>query len=438
MANYHIEFNKKTILIFLKNIFQSTTKKRLLENFFSLSLLQIANYLLPIITLPYLVRILGPEKFGLLAFYQSFVQFFYILTDYGFNFSATRDISLNRENKERVSVIFSTVIILKVALIIISLFFVSFLIFVIPKFNSEWLVLCLTFGSVIGQALFPRWFFQGIEKMKYITIMNILAKLFFVILVFVLVKNASDYIYVPLLNSLGYISVGIISLIIILKKFRVKLVKPTLNEFKFQLIEGWHLFISTFATSLYTTANAFILGLFSNNTVVGYYSAAEKIIKAIEDLISPIFYTVYPYLSRQVEVSREKAIDLIKKILKLVGISTFLISIFIFFFSGLISEILLGNNYSESILILKILSFIPFIGGINIILTSLTMLSFNFKKGFSTIIISAGLINVILAFSLVPNYLASGSAIAVNLAELYILLATTIYLNKQSIYLFKR
>lgn len=422
---------------FIKNILRSPTKRLLLENFFSLSFLQVANYLLPIITLPYLVRILGPEKFGLLAFYQSFVQFFYILTDYGFNFSATRDISVNRDNKEHVSMIFSTVIILKLALLIISFFVISFLIFVIPKFSVDWLVIYITFGSVIGQVLFPRWFFQGIEKMKYISIMNISAKLFFVVLVFILIKKSSDYIYVPLLNSLGYVSVGIFSLIIILKRFGVKPLKPTIIEFKFQIKEGWHLFISTFATSLYTTANAFILGLFTNNTIVGYYSAAEKIIKAIEDMISPIFYTVYPYLSRQVEVSKEKAIDLIKKILKLVGVGTFLISIFVFLFSEAITKILLGNNYHDSIIILKILSFIPFIGGINIILTSLTMLSFNFKKGFSTIVISAGLVNVILAFLLVPQYLAIGSAIAVNFAEIYILFFTAVYLNKQNIHLFR-
>lgn len=422
-------------MTFLKNIFHSPTKKQLFENFFSLSFLQIANYLLPLITLPYLVRVLGPEKFGLLAFYQSFIQFFFILTDYGFNYSATRDISLNRDNAERVSVIFSAVIILKLFFMFVSFLVITILIIFVSKFTPQWLLIYLTSGIIIGQALFPRWFFQGIEKMKYISIMNICAKLFFTILVFVVIKTPSDYRFVPLLNSLGFISVGIFSLFFILKKFDVKFIKPTLYELKYQLKEGWHLFISTFATSLYTTANSFILGLFTNNTVVGYYSAAEKIIKAIEDLISPVFYTVYPYLSRQVEVSRGKALDFIRKILKFVSVGTFLISIFVFVFSDLIAKILLGNNYNQSVIIIKLLAFIPFIGGINIILTSLTMLSFNFKEGFSKIIISAGLINLLFAFLLVPIYSAIGSGIAVNLAELFILISTTIYLRKQNIHL---
>jgi PST family polysaccharide transporter len=268
--------------------------------------------------------------------------------------------------------------------------------------------------------------------------MNICAKLFFTILIFVVIKKSSDYIFVPLLNSLGFISVGIFSLFFIKRKFNVNFMKPKASEFIYQLKEGWHLFISTFATSLYTTANSFILGLFTNNLVVGYYSAAEKIIKAIEDLISPVFYTVYPYLSRQVEVSKEKALELINKILIFVGLSTFIVSIFIFAFSDLIAKILLGNNYNNSVIILKILAFIPFIGGINIILTSLTMLSFNFKEGFSKIIIGAGIINLLFALSLVPLYSAIGSGIAVNVAELFILISTIIYLGKKNIHFFRK
>jgi PST family polysaccharide transporter len=345
----------------IKNMFDSQERRRLLENFMSLSILQVANYILPLITLPYLVRVLGPDKFGLISFAQAFIGYFLILTNYGFNLSATREISINRENKERVSEIFSSVITIQLLLAALSFIIMMLIVFCFSKFSKDWLLYFYTFGMVVGQVLFPVWFFQGMERMKYITILNITAKLIFTVAIFVFIHKASDYIYVPVINSLGYLVAGVIGLWIVFRDFGVKFAMPSFENIKYHLKEGWHIFISTVATSLYTISNTFILGLFTNSTIVGYYSAAEKIIRAVQGLLGPISQTIYPYVNRLVNQSKETAIMFIKKITILIGSVTFILSLGIFIFANLIVKILFGNQYIESVVILRILSFLPFI-----------------------------------------------------------------------------
>jgi PST family polysaccharide transporter len=419
----------KKFLNSIKTKFLATeTKKRLAENFLSLSILQGLNYILPLITLPYLVRVLGPEKYGLIAFAQAFIGYFMILTDYGFNLSATREISINREDKQKVSEIFSSVLTIKFFLCILSFLILVSLLF-IPKFKKDWLVYIFTFGMVLGNVLFPIWFFQGIEKMRYITILNIVAKSIFTVCIFIFIKKMSDFVYVPLINSLGYLVAGMLSLRIVFINFAVKFVIPSLEGIKHQLKEGWHIFISTVAISLYTISNTFILGLFTNNTIVGYYAAAEKIIRVIQSMLTPISQTVYPYISKLASESKEKALNFIKKLLKIIGLGSFIISFLIFIFSTQIVYILLGSHFQNSIIVLKILAFLPFIIGLSNVMGIQTMLTFGMKEVFSKIIISAGIINICLTLLLTPIFYHIGTSVSVLLTEIFVTFFMFVYLR---------
>ena len=413
--------------------FSSPTRKKLTENFLSLSVLQGLNYLLPLITLPYLVRVLGPEKYGLVAFAQAFIAYFGILTDYGFNLSATREISIQRENKEKISAIFSSVMLIKFVFLILSFILMSVLVFSIHKFRNEWLLYFLTFGTVLGQVLFPIWFFQGIERMKYITWLNIIAKTIFTVLVFVLIHQKTDYVYVPFLGALGTIISGVLALGIIRKHFKVNFHLPSKNEVIHQLREGWYIFISTVAISLYSISNTFILGLFASNTIVGYYSGAEKIINAVQGLLSPVSQTIYPHISKIASESKERALKFLQKITILIGSSSFFLSLLIFLLAEVVIKILLGGQYLESIKVLRILSFLPFIVGLSNIFGIQTMLTFDYKKAFSNILIIASLINITLAFILVPFFFHIGIAFAVLISETFVTIVMFVYLQRKGI-----
>lgn len=408
-------------------------KRRLLSNFFALFIMQGANYILPLITLPYLVRVLGPEKFGLIMFAQAFIQYFVILTDYGFNLSATREISIHRNNKEKVSEIFSSVMIIKFGLLVFSFMVMSVIVFYFEKFRQDWFVYYLAFGIVIGQVSFPIWFFQGIEKMKYIAFLSLISKFFFTAFVFLLIKKESDFYLVPILNGSGNILVGILALSIVIGSFGIRFKIPSLQRIIFDLKEGWHIFISTVAISLYTISNTFILGLFTNNTIVGYYSAAEKLVKAVQGLLSPISQTIFPYISKLIHESKGKGLLFLRKTTFLVGGFALFLSIILFVFSDFIVRLFFGEKFIESIIVLKILSFLPFIIALSNIFGIQTMLTLNLKKAFSNILISASILNIILALVLVPLYKHVGISFAVLISEIFVTVIMYIYLHKKGI-----
>ena len=328
----------------------SDDKRRLLGNFFSLSVLQGANYLLPLITLPYLVRVLGAEKFGLVAFAQAFIQYFVTLTDYGFNLSATREISIHREDKQKVSEIFCSVMLIKLALTALSLILLFTIVFTFGKFKNDWQIYFLTFGMVIGQVLFPVWFFQGMERMKYIAFLNIASKLLFTISIFVVVRKTSDYIYVPLINSCGFILAGVLGQTLSLKNFGIKLHLPSVKCLWEYLKDSTQFFLSRASVSIYTSSNAFFLGLFTNNTIVGYYSAAEKLYLSFQSVYQPLTSAIYPYMAKYRNISFYKRIFKYSIALNVVS------CVFVFIFSKQLIILIFGTDFQQSVIILRIFS----------------------------------------------------------------------------------
>ncbi|WP_201352032.1 oligosaccharide flippase family protein [Hydrogenimonas urashimensis] len=274
-------------------------KKRLLSNFFSLSALHGINMLLPLVTLPYLVRVLGVENYGLVNFALSVIMYFNILVSFGFELSATREISVNRDDSRKVTEIFSTVMLIKAFFAFVSFLLLGLLVNGIELLSRHAALYYATFGLVVGNVLFPTWFFQGMERMKYITFINVASRIAFTVLIFVFVKESDDYIYVPILNASGAILGGLYSLWLIFRRFGIKkIVLPTRATLRGQLRESFHFFLSRVAGNGAQHLATVIVGLCFGNLIVGYFSMVGKLTMAFSSLGGILSQTIYPYMSR--------------------------------------------------------------------------------------------------------------------------------------------
>ncbi|MBP1043673.1 flippase [Vagococcus sp. BWB3-3] len=409
--------------------------KKIIGNFFSLASVQMLNYILPLLTLPYLMNNLGAEKFGLVNFAQAIIQYFILFTDYGFNLIATKNIAKVVDDKKQVSKIVSNALVAKAILLLVSALILLGLIVIVPKFRSDALIYLLTFGMVIGSVLFPTFYFQGIEEMKNISILNISFKLFFTIAIFIFIHNPSDYLLVPVFNSLGYITIGLVSLLIMVKKYHFTFTKPSLTDVKAQMREGWEIFLSNVSTSLYTTGNVVILGLLTNNTIVGYFSAADKIIKACSSVVHPLIQAVYPHVSHTLEKSKDQAITLIKKLFVYASIVIGVGCLILLFGSDLLFPIVFGDKYNHSIQLIKIMSFLPLITVWANIYGVLTLINFGYQKILSRIYVLCGLGSIVSTIVLITLFNEIGAAINVILIESIATLSMYMVIRQKKIFI---
>lgn len=404
----------------------------------SLSFLQGANLILPLLTFPYLVRTLGIEKYGLVMFAQAFISYFSLIADYGFNLSGTREISLHKNNLQKLTRIYNSILTARLGLVILGLSIMSIVVFGIGKFTSDWQLYFLTYGLVVGTALFPTWFFQGMEKMKYITILTVISKTIFTISIFVFVNSPDDYLRVPLLNSLGYILVGIISLIVINKQFKIPFKLQKTKYIVQQLQKGWYIFISKISTNLYTATTTFVLGLVTNTTMVGYYAIAEKVVRIIVAMFSPFTQTIYPHIVELTKKSPQESIYFLQKVLKYTIIIAFGIWGIGVVFAEPIFHLIFNNDVVHSILLFRILSPLIIIIPIASILFNIVLLAFKLDIYFSKIYIIGAILNLILLGVLLFVFKLStiGAAISLLICETVITSFAGIILYKKNIKIF--
>lgn len=395
---------------------------KVIKNIISLFSVQGMNYVLPLITLPYMVRVLGPIGYGQLSFSLAIIQYFLLLTQYGFNLSATKRIAECNGDKNKISVIFFNVIITKICLCIIGFFLLLLAFFFISDLSNIKILLIATYVTVIGDVIFPVWLFQGQEKMGKIALSNIIAKLITVPLIFIFVKSSDDIVVAGLISGLTGLFSGILGLYSVYRMNLINWVKPSINGIKYELKESWHYFLSSAAISMYTATTIVLLGFICGPAVVGYFTAADKVRQMLQGLINPISQALFPRVSSLMKVNTLRAFTFLRKLLFIQGIATFIISINIFFFSSDIIHLLYGQKFQNSIEVLKILAWLPFITGLSNVFGIQTLLTSGNKVVFSRILLLGGGLNIIILIPLARYFSGAGAAISVICVESAILL----------------
>ena len=277
---------------------KSKDSKRIIKSFLSLAILRGFQFIIPLATLPYLVRTIGIDNFGLVNFALSFGAYFGAIIQFGFGITATREIARHRDDPVKLVQIYSSTLSASILLVLVSMILFVLIALSFEKFNSHLSLHLFTLMFIVFQSLFPVWFFQGMEKMKYIAFLNLGTNVIFLISLFSFVKQRSDFLLVPMLNAVAAFSTFIIAHALISKQFKVAFKAPKIKEIKSVYVNGYYAFVGQLAPSLYNNSAVFLLGFFTNNGVVGLYTSATKVIDAVISFAYILSNTFLPYLSR--------------------------------------------------------------------------------------------------------------------------------------------
>ena len=393
----------------IDTIKRSKDAKTLLSNFGYLSALQIAGYIFPLITIPYLARVIGVESFGKIAFATAVVLWFQSIADWGFKFTATRDVAQNRDNSEAISEIFSNVLWARLLLMIVSFILLIIAIGLIPIFQENKAVILITFLIVPGHIMFPDWFFQALERMKYITIMNVLSKLLFTIAIFVFIKEKTDFILQPLFTSLGFIISGFISMYIIIVRWGVKIKKPSIRGILQAIKESTDVFINDIMPNLYNSFSTLLLGFYGGSVANGMLDSGSKFVSISQQFMNVISRTFFPFLSRRIDKH-----NLYVKINLYLSI---VFTVVLFIFAPILIKLFFTYEFYEAIPVLRIMSFSIVFLSLNNIYGTNYMIIEGYEKQLRNITFISSIIGFILSFPLIYYFNFIGAALTVTLTR---------------------
>lgn len=400
----------------------------LVQNVLSLYAVQIASYLVPLVTIPYLARVLGAAGWGLVAFSQAFGGYLALVVEYGFAFSGTREVARHCDSKEDLADVLAGVLGARTILVVPAVLLALAARQWVPIFRSHPDLFWAALFWAVGQSFTMLWYFQGLEQMRLVAILDVSTRALATVGIFVLVHAPGDEWKVLALQGAAAFLSMLVATVLAYRRVPFRLPTPRLAWATLRM--GWSMFLFRGSVTLYTVGNSFILGLFASPAVVGYYAGAEKISRAVLGLLSPVTQALFPRLSHLVEQSRERAARLARLALMLLGGGGALLGVVVFLLAPVAVRLFLGPHYGPSVIVLRILALLPPLIALSNVLGIQWMLPLGLDRPFNTIIMVGGGLNLLLALLLVSRYAAVGMAAAVVMVEAFVTIAMYAHLRR--------
>lgn len=390
------------------------------RNIAALSLVQISNYIIPLITLPFLTRALGAEAYGKVAFAQVMMAYFVLLTDYGFSWSATRKLSRHRTDANYVNQIFLGTWLAQWLLVALAATLAVLVISLSDRLRPDALLYAAAFTAVIGNVLLPVWFLQGLERLQEVAALQLISRMLALIPLFLLVRQPSDAPTAAAIQGGGMMLGGVLALAWMHYQKLARWQWPGWRPVGQELREGFDLFGSRLSISFYTTLVPLVLGWVSGPVAVAHFALADKLRSAAQSLLGPISQALFPRMSHLFATDTAAALRLVKRsalaILLLAGSA----SIALWLLADRLVLLLAGPEFLPAGPVLRWLAFLPLIIGFSNLFGVQIMLPNGMNRTFNLILMTAGVICIAVLWPLVHWMQARGAAASMLLVELFV------------------
>lgn len=387
-------------------------------NFLMNIILKVSMFLFPLITFPYVSRVLGPGGTGKVSLATSVISYATMFATLGIPTYGIRACAQCRDDKKQLSKTVHELLIICILGLLVTYTVLIIVILCVPKLSQEKTLFFLMSSSLVLSSIGVEWFYQGIEQYKYITIRNIVFKFIALLMMFIFIHSSEDYILYGGITVLGTVGSNFLNLFklrdyITLKPFKnyniKKHIRPSLN-----------FFLLTVASTIYSNLDTAMIGFITNNEEVGYYNASVKVRSILLSLVNALSTVLLPRISSYI---KDKAYENYNKIINTsINIILFLsIPLTAFFIVESENTILLlaGKDYTPAIASMVIIMPTLIVAGLNNLTGIQVLGSMGLEKYTVISTSSAAIIDIILNSALIPVYGASGAAFSTLIAEIF-------------------